>query len=426
MYNFLTEFSYKILLVSIFHTKINLFFDFLQDAHNAILDFDNGTSFWAVFDGHGGAEVSAYCALKLPDYLKKLDSYKTGEMEKALKEAFIGFDQTLLKETVIEELKQLAKKNPDNGADDSEADEEENLADLCQEARMPLREVLERYKEHQQQGQQHCAVARLQNEAGAAKPISPFLRAKAGPRSEAGPSSSSTSSGTSSRSTNGGASAGPSSSSSSSSSTSSNTSISIQAAAGSSSSSTSGIVADDADTTVSSSSSGKCEDTRQIVSPSTAEPVVVCNIPDSSSNTPNNTIEAKLASESVPEVSQSTAKPIAEAALITNGDVVCGSSEVVTNTSTKPIIAAEGVSSSSSAAYENGEVSSNTNNGEHVSATAASSNNSISSTAERAGESKVVDSSTDDSEDDAYEEGMFSNRKIFLHFFFNKINFLSR
>lgn len=341
-----------------------------QDAHNAIVDFDTGTSFWAVYDGHGGAEVSAYCSLKLPDYLKKLDSYKGGDFEKALRDAFIGFDLTLLDPNVIEELKLLAKKNPDIGPEDSDAeDEDENIADLYQEARMPLREVLERYKEHTQGT--HPALVRLQQSEASSKPLSPYLKARRPENSVgAGPSSSG------SNNAGPGPSLGPSS-----------------------------ISVDENDATVSSSSSGKCEDpTRDLAENQ------VCNVPDSSSSN-NIATPAKptINTESVAEVSQSsntTKKPepvVSDTDAVTNGDVVCGSSEVVT---TKQTIN-EGVSSSSSGAFENGEVSSNTNNGvEHAATTAVSSNNSITSTAERADEVKIVDSSTDESEDDAFEEGM--------------------
>lgn len=347
-----------------------------QDAHNAILDFDTNTSFWAVYDGHGGAEVSAYCALKLPDYLKKLDTYKGGDFEKALKDAFIGFDLTLLEPSVIEELKLLAKKNPEIGPEDSEAeDEDENIADLYHEARMPLKEVLERYKE---QHGTHPALARLQPSEASSKPVSPYLKA---PRGATGPGpSSSSSSGV----------AGSSSSSSSS------LHSNINGGTSAGSSTTSGISVDDNDATVSSSSSGKCEDTGRELT----ENNQVCNVPDSSSSNPSTTV-TKLASESVAEVSQSsnsTKKPETDA--VTNGEVVCGSSEVTITTKQT-----EGVSSSSSGSFENGEVSSNTNNGGEVATTAVSSNNSISSTAERAEDLKLVDSSTDDSEEDGIEEG---------------------
>jgi len=116
-----------------------------QDAHNSILNFDNNTSFFAVYDGHGGAEVAQYCADKLPHFLKNLETYKNGQFEVALKEAFLGFDKTLLDPSIVGILKILAGEH---NFVDAEADdyEEEDLAELQEESNLPLNEVLEKYK----------------------------------------------------------------------------------------------------------------------------------------------------------------------------------------------------------------------------------------------------------------------------------------
>ncbi|KAH8354955.1 hypothetical protein KR093_002912 [Drosophila rubida] len=120
-----------------------------EDAHNAILDFDKNTSFFAVYDGHGGAEVAQYCADKLPEFLKNLETYKSGALEIALKDAFLGFDKTLLEPTVVTTLKILAGEH--NIVDDEaegydEEDDAEELAELHEESHLPLNEVLEKYK----------------------------------------------------------------------------------------------------------------------------------------------------------------------------------------------------------------------------------------------------------------------------------------
>lgn len=101
-----------------------------------------------MYDGHGGSEVAEYCSLKLPDFLKELEAFKSGEFEQALRDAFIGFDATLLEEKVIEELRQMARKNPDYEDSDMDEDDEtaEEIINLHQEASMPLNEVLEKYK----------------------------------------------------------------------------------------------------------------------------------------------------------------------------------------------------------------------------------------------------------------------------------------
>lgn len=120
-----------------------------EDAHNAILNFDNITSFFAVYDGHGGAEVAQYCADKLPEFLKSLETYKNGKLEQALKDAFLGFDKTLLEPAVVNTLKILAGEHNivDEDAEGyDEEDDEEDLAELQEESHLPLNKVLEKYK----------------------------------------------------------------------------------------------------------------------------------------------------------------------------------------------------------------------------------------------------------------------------------------
>lgn len=91
--------------------------------------------------------------MKLPQFLKELESFKAGNYEQALKDAFIHFDATLLEDKVIEELRQLARKNPDYEDSDMDEDDEtaEEIVNLHQEATMPLNEVLEKYKGNKEQ-----------------------------------------------------------------------------------------------------------------------------------------------------------------------------------------------------------------------------------------------------------------------------------
>ncbi|XP_033251356.1 probable protein phosphatase CG10417 [Drosophila miranda] len=120
-----------------------------EDAHNCILNFDINTSFFAVYDGHGGSEVAQYCADKLPEFLKNLDAYKKGQFGLALKDAFLGFDKTLLDPPVVTILKILAGEHNFVDGEDAEAyeeDEDEDLAELHEESNLPLNEVLEKYK----------------------------------------------------------------------------------------------------------------------------------------------------------------------------------------------------------------------------------------------------------------------------------------
>lgn len=101
--------------------------------------------------------------MKLPEFVKELESFKAGNFEQALKDAFIGFDATLLKEKVIEELRQLARKNPDYEDSDMDEDDEtaEEINNLHQEATMPLSEVLEKYKGNNETIAKISAIQRL-------------------------------------------------------------------------------------------------------------------------------------------------------------------------------------------------------------------------------------------------------------------------
>uniref|UniRef100_A0A182NK15 protein-serine/threonine phosphatase n=1 Tax=Anopheles dirus TaxID=7168 RepID=A0A182NK15_9DIPT len=151
-----------------------------EDAHNCILNFDDNSSFFAVYDGHGGAEVAQYCSVHLPTFLKTVEAYGRKEFEKALKEAFLGFDATLLQEKVIEELKLLSDKtNDDEEEADEEEEEDDNVEDLCKEAVMPLNEVLQKYRKDlkQQPAGPNQRVAAIK-EGNCSKPISPYLKGK--------------------------------------------------------------------------------------------------------------------------------------------------------------------------------------------------------------------------------------------------------
>ncbi|XP_065174095.1 LOW QUALITY PROTEIN: probable protein phosphatase CG10417 [Atheta coriaria] len=141
-----------------------------EDAHNCILDYDKNTSFFAVYDGHGGHEVALYCSEKLPNYLKSLELYKNGDVAKALEETFLGFDATIATPDVIKVLKEMAK---DKNSDDESDEDEENVNHLYEEASMPIEQVIEKYTSNLL-GRQDNRAASLKDD----KPSSPFLKAK--------------------------------------------------------------------------------------------------------------------------------------------------------------------------------------------------------------------------------------------------------
>lgn len=149
-----------------------------------------------MYDGHGGAEVAIYCSEKLPTFLKNLDKFKDKNFHEALIEAFIGMDGDILKEETMEVLKKIAgEKNPpillnpmdeeeDEDEDDEEIGEDENLAELCQESRLPLHEVLLKYGRPKNKIIEKVEDAIEPGTPGGSglnkkpKPLSPFLRGK--------------------------------------------------------------------------------------------------------------------------------------------------------------------------------------------------------------------------------------------------------
>lgn len=142
-----------------------------EDAHNTILEFDENTSLFAVYDGHGGAEVATYCSQNLPNFIKETEAYKSGELTKALEDAFLGFDASIATKEIMDILKELAGEiNPPGPSDNEEESEDENVS-LYQEAKLPLQEVLAKYE--------NKLTTLHRNRLGdATTPLSPCLRAK--------------------------------------------------------------------------------------------------------------------------------------------------------------------------------------------------------------------------------------------------------
>eukprot|EP00091_Calanus_sinicus_P002157 TRINITY_DN12207_c1_g1_i1.p1 TRINITY_DN12207_c1_g1~~TRINITY_DN12207_c1_g1_i1.p1 ORF type:complete len:205 (-),score=73.61 TRINITY_DN12207_c1_g1_i1:189-758(-) len=112
-----------------------------EDAHNAIVEYAKGKSYFAVYDGHGGHEVAAYCALKLPEFIKNNENFKAGNYSKALEEAFIAFDALIVDRDVVEQLKKIA------GCVEEEGDTEDTneVNHLYEEASMPIEDVMAKY-----------------------------------------------------------------------------------------------------------------------------------------------------------------------------------------------------------------------------------------------------------------------------------------
>lgn len=59
----------------------------MEDSHTHILSLpdDPGTSFFAVYDGHGGANVAQYAGKHLHKFITKRPEYVVGDIEEAMK-----------------------------------------------------------------------------------------------------------------------------------------------------------------------------------------------------------------------------------------------------------------------------------------------------------------------------------------------------
>ena len=52
--------------------------------------------------------MAAYCSLKLPDFIKQNENYKTKNYKKALEDSFVSIDASIVERDVVDELKKIA------------------------------------------------------------------------------------------------------------------------------------------------------------------------------------------------------------------------------------------------------------------------------------------------------------------------------
>jgi hypothetical protein len=62
-----------------------------EDAHVSVLDWKDHLALFAVFDGHGGADASAYCAKKMATFLA--DEWNEASPESSFEPAFVALDR---------------------------------------------------------------------------------------------------------------------------------------------------------------------------------------------------------------------------------------------------------------------------------------------------------------------------------------------
>jgi len=78
----------------------------MEDSHISSPDLDENISLFAVFDGHGGAEVAKFCSDNFAKELKANNNYKEGNYALALQEAFLKMDEILMGENGMDLLRQ--------------------------------------------------------------------------------------------------------------------------------------------------------------------------------------------------------------------------------------------------------------------------------------------------------------------------------
>lgn len=79
----------------------------MEDAHISEPTFAEGMSLFAVFDGHGGAEVAKFCNKHFPKHLKENENFIAGNYKAALEETFLKMDEMLMSSEGAELLKEF-------------------------------------------------------------------------------------------------------------------------------------------------------------------------------------------------------------------------------------------------------------------------------------------------------------------------------
>ncbi|KAM0837172.1 hypothetical protein ACQ4PT_061838 [Festuca glaucescens] len=79
----------------------------MEDAHSALLDLDNETAFFGVFDGHGGRVVAKFCAKYLHSQVLRSEAYSSGDLGTAVHRAFFS-QQHICYKIIAKESQQTA------------------------------------------------------------------------------------------------------------------------------------------------------------------------------------------------------------------------------------------------------------------------------------------------------------------------------
>ncbi|KAG8381932.1 hypothetical protein BUALT_Bualt05G0024100 [Buddleja alternifolia] len=82
----------------------------MEDAHAALLDLDTSTSFFGVYDGHGGKVVAKFCAKFLHQQVLKNEAYLSGDIGTSVQKAFFRMDEMMRGQRGWRELAVLGDK----------------------------------------------------------------------------------------------------------------------------------------------------------------------------------------------------------------------------------------------------------------------------------------------------------------------------
>ncbi|CAN6220579.1 unnamed protein product [Urochloa humidicola] len=82
----------------------------MEDAHSALLDLDNDTAFFGVFDGHGGKVVAKFCAKYLHREVLNSEAYAAGDLGAAVHRAYFRMDEMMRGQRGWRELQALGDK----------------------------------------------------------------------------------------------------------------------------------------------------------------------------------------------------------------------------------------------------------------------------------------------------------------------------
>ncbi|AQL05078.1 putative protein phosphatase 2C 21 [Zea mays] len=82
----------------------------MEDAHSALLDLDNDTASFGVFDGHGGKVVAKFCAKYLHIEVLHTEAYAAGDLGAAVHRAYLRMDEMMRGQRGWQELQALGDK----------------------------------------------------------------------------------------------------------------------------------------------------------------------------------------------------------------------------------------------------------------------------------------------------------------------------